>query len=105
MLESTTSSSSKFNQPPFAPPNSSYLTLIDVIRSHEAAVTTVEKSELETGEQIVVKNRTQAALLKRQHDLLHINYMGTVQSVAVDLETDTLSATCDVRKGGAPDGY
>lgn len=62
----------------------------DQLIYHGSAVTTVEKSKLETGEPIIIENRTVAALRARHHDILDIDYMGTVQCVSVDLETDTL---------------
>lgn len=71
----------------------------DQLVYHGATVTTVEESSLESGEAIVLADRTISALESRHHQTLKIDYMGTVQSVSVDLETDTLSASCDVRKG------
>ena len=62
----------------------------DQLIYHGSAATTVEESELETGERIILPNRTIAALHSRHHHVLKIDYMGTVQSVSVDLETDTL---------------
>ena len=54
----------------------------------------------------MVDQRTKDALLSRGHDsLLDIDYAGTVQAVAVDLESNTLSAVSDIRKGGKPAGY
>ena len=72
---------------------------------HGAKVTTTEKSQLPDGTVLEVSQRTQYALKNRTHDLLEIDYAGTAQAIAVDLETRTLTAVCDVRKGGAPDGY
>ena len=105
----------------------------DQLIYHESAVATVEKSKLETGQAVIVPNRTRAALRARDHRLLEIDYMGTVrrlrindrflclaranvdcfpvviffqvQAVSCDLETHTLAASCDVRKGGSPAGY
>lgn len=57
---------------------------------HGASVTTVEKSVLQTGEPITVNDRTVSALKSRNHDLLEIDYTGTVQAISVDLETDLL---------------
>lgn len=62
----------------------------DQLIYHGAAVTTVEKSTLETGETITLKDRTIMALKSRNHDVLDIDYMGTVQSISVDLETRSL---------------
>jgi len=79
--------------------------LHDQLIYHNAAVTATELATLEQGPTIDVSQRTRGALKRRGHDLLDVNYAGTVQAVAVDLETNQLSAACDVRKGGAPDGY
>jgi gamma-glutamyltranspeptidase len=73
---------------------------------HDAAVTTTEKAFLDQGSLIEVPQRTKDALLKRGHEsLLEIDYAGCVQAVAVDLDTNTLSAVSDIRKGGRPAGY
>jgi hypothetical protein len=80
--------------------------LSDQLMYHNAAVTTTELSHLEQGPTISVSQRTRDALLARGHDdLLDIDYAGTVQAVAVDFETNTLSAVSDIRKGGKPSGY
>jgi gamma-glutamyltranspeptidase / glutathione hydrolase len=52
-----------------------------------------------------VSPRTRAALAARGHRLLDIDFSGTVQAIAVDLETRTLTAVSDPRKGGSPAGY
>jgi gamma-glutamyltranspeptidase len=44
-------------------------------------------------------------LTNRGHRLLDVEFLGTVQAVAIDLETNALTAVCDVRKGGSPAGY
>lgn len=73
---------------------------------HDAAITTTEKSYADMGPKIQVPQRTKDALLARGHNaLLDIDYAGSVQAVAVDLETNTLSAVSDIRKGGTPSGY
>lgn len=73
---------------------------------HDAAITTTELSHLDQGPTISVSQRTKDALLARGHSsLLDIDYAGTVQAVAVDLETNVLSAVSDIRKGGKPAGY
>jgi gamma-glutamyltranspeptidase len=78
----------------------------DQLIYHDAIVTESEKSILEQGPSIEVSQRTKDALLNRGHShLLDIDYAGTVQAIAVDLETNTLSAVSDIRKGGSPDGY
>jgi len=78
----------------------------DQLLYHDAAITTTELSHLDQGPTIEVPQRTKTALLSRGRDsLLDIDYAGTVQAVAVDFETNTLSAVSDIRKGGTPDGY
>ena len=54
---------------------------------------------------IRVSDRTRNALQSRGQALLDVDYTGTVQAAAVDIETDRLTAVSDIRKGGAPDGY
>jgi gamma-glutamyltranspeptidase len=78
----------------------------DQLVYHDAALTTTEKMLLLEGPLIEVPQRTKDALLARGHDsLLEIDYAGTVQAVAVDLETNNLSAVSDIRKGGRPAGH
>lgn len=62
----------------------------DQLIYHGAAVTNVEETQLVTGEPIIIDNRTVNALQRRHHGVLKIDYTGTVQSVSVDLETNTL---------------
>jgi gamma-glutamyltranspeptidase / glutathione hydrolase len=77
----------------------------DQLVYNNAHVTAVERSKLGTGEAIRSSARTVNALRQRNHTLLPITYTGAVQAIAFDLETRTLSATSDVRKGGAPAGF
>jgi gamma-glutamyltranspeptidase len=77
----------------------------DQLLYHGSAVTTFEESTLADGNLIAVSERTRDALLRRNHQLVDIDYMGTVQAIAIDSETSLLTATCDVRKGGSPAGY
>ena len=78
----------------------------DQLIYHDSSTTATEKDLLDQGPLIEVSERTKNALLSRGHDtLLEIDYAGTVQAVAVDLETNTLSAVSDIRKGGTPAGY
>ncbi len=80
--------------------------LHDQLVYHDAVVTEAENAPLEQGPTIEVSQRTKDALLSRGHSqLLDIDYAGTVQAVAVDLESNTLSAVSDIRKGGSPDGF
>lgn len=77
----------------------------DQLLYRDALVTTVEHSTLLQGPTISVSDRTRAALESRGHKLLDLDYMGTVQAVAVDPETGELSAVSDIRKAGFPAGY
>jgi gamma-glutamyltranspeptidase len=80
----------------------------DQILYHESDVTCYESCILDYDDNSValeVSNRTKAALRSRGHHLLGIDFSGVVQAVAMDLETGTLSAVSDIRKGGSPDGY
>jgi gamma-glutamyltranspeptidase len=77
----------------------------DQLLYRDALVTAVEQSKLLQGPTISVSNKTRAALDGRGHKLLELDYLGTVQAVAVDPETGELSAVSDIRKGGSPAGY
>lgn len=74
-----------------------------------AAATGLENSWVDNGSNdvtnIAVSLRSRQALQKRGHRLLDIDYAGTVQAVAIDLETNRISAVSDIRKGGSPAGY
>jgi len=65
----------------------------------------------DTGENLLrggkVRNdeREIGALSKRGHDLVNIDYMGTVQAVVVDEEGGGMSAMSDIRKNGRPSGF
>lgn len=84
----------------------SYPRFHDQLLYHESATTLYEKSRLDDGvTTIEVSNRTQLALERRGHFLNPVDYTGCVQSIAVDLETNTLTAVSDIRKGGMPAGY
>lgn len=73
---------------------------------HGAAATEVENSFVHPSEiNLKVSNRTRAALRKRNHPLVDIDYTGCVQAISVDPETDRMTAVCDIRKGGSPLGY
>lgn len=73
---------------------------------HDSPVTTTERDALQEGPLIEVPQETKDALLRRGHDaLLDIDYAGTVQAISMNLETNTLSAVADIRKGGSPYGY
>lgn len=79
--------------------------LHDQLIYHGSASTTTEHATLEQGPSIDVSERTRNALTNRGHRLLDVDYLGTVQAIAIDLETNALTAACDVRKGGSPAGY
>lgn len=72
---------------------------------HGAAGTNVEESNLPQGPTIAVPERTRKALERRGHDLIQTDYLGTVQAIAVDQETDRLTAVSDIRKQGMPAAY
>jgi len=68
---------------------------------HGAAASTVEE-----GQQMHISERTRSALEARGQQLISTKLgLGSVQAVAVDLETNTLSAVSDIRKNGVPDAY
>lgn len=77
----------------------------DQLLYHGAAGTNVERCTLLQGPDIVLSNRTRAALEKRGHELIETDYLGAVQAVAVDLENGSLTAVSDIRKQGMPAGY
>ena len=79
--------------------------LHDQLLYHESLTTLFEKSQLDQGSSIEVSERTRDALKRRGHAIHSVDYTGCVQSVVVDLETNTLSAVSDIRKGGTPSGY
>jgi len=77
----------------------------DQLLYHGASVACTEKAPLEQGPTIDLPQETRMALERRGHKLLDIDYTGTVQAVAVNLESHTVSAVSDIRKGGTPFGY
>ena len=78
----------------------------DQLIYHGAAVSATENTVTRSGGHIIqVSQRTKDALSRRHHGLLDIDYAGTVQAIHVDLETKTLTAGSDIRKGGSPSGY
>jgi gamma-glutamyltranspeptidase len=79
--------------------------LHDQLIYNGGAVTAAEKAPLLQGPVIDLSQRTRDALLRRNHTLLDVDYMGAVQAVAIDAETGLLTAASDVRKGGTPAGY
>lgn len=79
--------------------------LHDQLVYHGASVTAAEKANLDAGPTIDVSQRTRDALIARGHRMLDIDFSGTVQAIAIDLETKQLTAASDPRKGGSPAGY
>jgi gamma-glutamyltranspeptidase len=79
----------------------------DQLVYNDAHVTAIERSTVGTGDEASIRlnPRTVDALRQRNHTILPISYTGAVQAIAYDLETKTLSAISDVRKGGGPEGY
>jgi gamma-glutamyltranspeptidase / glutathione hydrolase len=88
--------------------------LHDQLIYHGAAVTTFEKSTVDINDDdddriiqstttttlvhnITVGDRILQALQRRGHGLLEVDYEGTVQAVAVDMETKELTVVCDPR--------
>lgn len=68
---------------------------------HGASASVVEK-----GQETHLSNRTYTALEARGQQLISTKLgLGSIQAVAVDLETNTLSAVSDIRKFGVPDAY
>ncbi len=72
---------------------------------HGAAGLIIEQDSLPQGPLVELSQRTRNALERRGHTVITSNYLGAVQAVAVDLETDTLTAVSDIRKQGMPAGY
>ena len=72
---------------------------------HNAAATNTESAVLPQGPMTEVSERTRLALKKRGHQLVPSNYLGAVQAVSQDEETNLLTAVSDIRKQGMPAGY
>ena len=70
-----------------------------------SADTNVERSALPQDPDIVLSNRTRAALERRGPCLIETDYLEAVQAVGVDLETGSLTAVSYIRKQGMPAGY
>jgi gamma-glutamyltranspeptidase len=96
-----------------------YPRLHDQLIYHGAAITATEQATLQlrttkyndvtSSWTIDVSNLTREALRMRHHDLLNIDFSGTVQAIAIDYENEMLrpwySGVSDPRKGGSPFGY
>ena len=72
---------------------------------HGAAGSNIEQDTLPQGPLVKLSERTLASLEKRGHKVIPSDFLGAVQAVAVDLESDTLTAVSDIRKQGMPAGY
>jgi gamma-glutamyltranspeptidase len=72
---------------------------------HGAAGSNIESDILPQGPTVELSERTRISLEKRGHKLIPSDFLGAVQAVSVDVETDTLTAVSDVRKQGMPAGY
>jgi len=72
---------------------------------HGAAGLNIEQDTLSQGPLVEVSQRTRMALEKRGHKVIPSDFLGAVQAVAIDLETDALTAVSDIRKQGMPAGY
>ena len=77
----------------------------DQLLYHGRSVTGYDRTPLLQGPMIETSVRTRDALVRRGHELLALDYLGTTQAVAVDFETDRLTAVSDIRKDGTPSGY
>mmetsp|Transcript_2126 Transcript_2126/g.5628 ORF Transcript_2126/g.5628 Transcript_2126/m.5628 type:complete len:671 (-) Transcript_2126:572-2584(-) len=77
----------------------------DQLLYHGKAATTYDRMHLLQGPLIELSRRTREALAKRNHALLPVDYLGTAQVVAADLETGHLTGVSDIRKEGSPAGY
>mmetsp|Transcript_19352 Transcript_19352/g.27211 ORF Transcript_19352/g.27211 Transcript_19352/m.27211 type:complete len:609 (+) Transcript_19352:355-2181(+) len=82
-----------------------YPRIHDQLLYHGAAATTYDNCTLLQGPTILLSSRTRTALSTRGHDLLSIDYLGTCQAIAADLETGLLTAVSDPRKVGKSAGY
>ncbi|KAL7462624.1 hypothetical protein ACHAXS_003002, partial [Conticribra weissflogii] len=72
---------------------------------HGAAGLNIEQDTLPQGPLVELSQRTRKALERRGHKVIPSDFLGAVQAVAVDLETDTMIAVSDIRKQGQPSGY
>lgn len=73
---------------------------------HGTLATGYDQSALLQGPVIEVSNTTRGALKRRgRNTLVPMENSGAVQAIAVDLETDLLTAVSDPRKVGSPAGY
>lgn len=69
------------------------------------STTLYDHDQLLDGPLIETPERTRNALVKRNHEIDPVTNTGCVQAIAIDLETGTMTAVSDPRKGGKPAGY
>jgi gamma-glutamyltranspeptidase len=69
------------------------------------STTLYDNDQLLDGPLIETPERTRNALIKRNHTIAPVTNTGCVQAVAIDLETGSMTAVSDPRKGGKPAGY
>jgi len=69
------------------------------------STTLYDQDQIIDGPLVESTQRTRDALVKRGHSIAPVPNTGCVQAVAVDLETNLLSAVSDPRKGGRPAGH
>ena len=69
------------------------------------STTLYDDEQLLQGGIIQTPLRTRNALTQQDHSVHSVSNTGTVQGVAVDMETGLLFAVSDPRKGGHPAGY
>ena len=72
---------------------------------HVAEASNVEEGTLPQGPLVSVPDRTRSALARRGHALIPTDFLGAVQAVGIDPETDEMTAVSDVRKQGKPAGF
>ena len=72
---------------------------------HGAEASNVEEGYLPQGPMVAVSNRTRSALARRGHALIPTDFLGAVQGVGLDTETNKMIAVSDVRKQGKPAGF
>lgn len=72
---------------------------------HGAEASNVEEGHLPQGPLVAVSDRTRSALARRGHALIPTDFLGAVQAVAIDPETNEMIAVSDVRKQGKPAGF
>jgi len=77
----------------------------DQLLYHSSAGVGFEECPLVQGPFLETSERTKSALRKRHQNLFPLDYLGTCQSISIDLDTDQISAVSDIRKLGMSAGY